>query len=207
MKTKYSPKPLKGILVSLFFFVLLLSCSSTKKVSEIVTKNDVKTEAEVSKKTDIATGTQVATDQNRKENKQSDSNTQVNNQEQTNTSTIKYDTGKPIVPGTGRPPVLEETITNRQLTGTIQNQTREIYSLQEINRSLLLKVSIMQHQVDSLVRVTDKTKLAASAEDETESAWPWGAGVNVAIILAILLFCAWQSRGLIWKFIKSVFHI
>ena len=105
---------MKKLLFILFIFIC--SCSGTKKLEKSTLSSNLKVDTEVSKKLDEKQTDSVNDQSVKTLDKKTDLS--ENKQKVTETKTTKFDGSKPIVPGTGKPPVIEETTT----TETESNQ-------------------------------------------------------------------------------------
>lgn len=98
---------MKNILFILFSIVLLCSCNQVRTLQKTNVNTDVKSVVDISKKVDeektlsVSDNVEISADvkNDQRENEYSETETKV----------INYDTSKPIVPQTGKPPILSET--------------------------------------------------------------------------------------------------
>jgi len=172
--------------LSIFNIVILLAilmagCSSTKKVEKSNVDSSIASDTNMNKKTE-ETQTGSITD------------TSVKTQDK-NTSKVKetkvtdYDPTKPIVPGTGKPPVVKETIT------TEKEETQEILT-QKLNLQIDYTRQLKQ-TIDSQNSII--TKLKAKTETEVTTVIPWWKWILAGIVVgAVLTFLIYHFEWYVW---------
>ena len=188
----------------IFLLVAVFSgCSSIKKVEK--TKSDIALNAELEsrKKVDKTTNIKIVASGEIDTSKNTQ-NTE-NQSKESETKTTKYDPSKPIVPGTGKPPVVEETTTKEKTLSQKDNKTLE--ETRTKNNLLIQENKRLKQTNDSLLNV--KAKESSKSENkETTSVtwWKWflaGACVPVAIWL-LIRFGAFSK---LFVFVLKIFRI
>lgn len=185
--------------ILLLALILLVGCKSQKKLTEDVNQNQA-VNTEVSKtaetKTDLTNSV--------KSDKQTDISTgkietETNDLE---TRTTIYDTDKPIVAGTNKPPVKEETIiTNRK---QIDNKTQSFdKSSDKTEIGMHYKASLIS-EIDSLKQIkASLTSKATIKETANSNWWKWFlAGIAVAIIAYLAWWVAYKKPWRIVSFLN-----
>jgi len=196
----------------LLLIILLASCAPAKKVtktnvtqklqtnSEVKNENSLKESGELKKNnTSVIDSTNIKVLQlfeNWKKNYQA--NTKI------------YDTSKPIVPGTNRPPLASET--------TISNIESNDKNLQENSNTKFSKSEIQQleanfkkkydSKLDSITKIN--TSLESEVTEKTTQANNWWKWFLAGICICILFQLAWKFTPLgnlsfIWQKIKGKF--
>lgn len=177
-------------ILSLVVISCLSGCSSTKKLEKSKLDSSIASNTDVTKKTD-ETQTGSITD------------TSVKTQDK-NTSKVKetkvtdYDPTKPIVPGTGKPPVVKETIT------TEKEETQEVLT-QKLNLQIDYTRQLKQ-TIDSQSNVITKLKAKTETEVKKVGSWQWYffAFGCFGILVGILEFLGKLDPVIV--FIKKVFR-
>ena len=136
-----------GSVMILLFVIVLSGCSSTKKVEK--TKSDIALNSELESKKETDETTNVKTESSGETSSSKNTESTENKSKVTETKTTKFDTNQPVVPGTGKPPVAEETVktetevSNKDtkvleaLTTKYNLQVQENKRLKQSNDSLL----------------------------------------------------------------------
>src|ERR1035437_10025475 len=131
----------------IFILLILLSgCAGIKKVEKTTTQATTKTDTEVKKSTDEKSGTVGTMADDKTSNKNTDQSETKN--KVTETKTTDYDPSKAIVPGTGKPPVLKETVKTE--TELNQKDTKIQESLTEKLNYQINCTKVLQTKCDSL---------------------------------------------------------
>ena len=187
----------------LCFFAFMCSCSTTKKVEKVKVNETVATTvdsiAKVSK-----TETLKVTDKTEKvtdksliqiEDKSNERETRIN----------EYDTDKPIVPGTNKPPLKKETITtNKKLskkdTKSLDKSTEKTTSDVNYTRQLEASIKLLQAQNTKLIADT------MSKETTTPTSWKWPVIIIciIALLYALTQFGVWP-RLFVW--VMKIFRV
>ena len=107
----------------LLFVIVLSGCSTTKKVEKVKSDIALNSDLESKKKTDETTNVKTAASGETDTSKNTQSS--ENQSKETETNTTKYDTSQPIFPGTGKPPVIEETTTKEKTLSQKDNKILE----------------------------------------------------------------------------------
>jgi len=192
-------------LLALLILFVFVACSTVKKTTTSNIKEVVKSDTEVSKNTE-AKQTSNFTDKSNIVESKTIAQADLDSSE-CDTRIIDYDTNKPIVDGTGKPPVLRETvISNRKHVkklATITDKKDEQKNVQS-NYTMLLKSNIdsMQHINTSLISKTE------TKETPVPNNWLKWLLSGIVICLAVGLFLKFKGLNLvsfIWKFIRSIF--
>jgi len=165
----------------LFILVILFcSCSGTKKLEKSNFKSTVDSVTTVTKSSDEKQ-TGSTTDQSVKSSeKKTDSS--ENKQKVTETKTTKFDGSKPIVPGTGKPPVIEETTK----TETESNQ-KDIKIQETLTDKLNLQKSYtreLQTKLDSMMKVN--SSLSNKTETKEVPVMSWWKFIIIGIIIGLI---------------------
>jgi len=190
---------MKKILFILLIF--LCSCSSTKKLEKSNFKSTVDSVTTVAKSSDEKQTGTVSDQSVKTSDKKTDSS--ENKQKVTETKTTKFDGSKPIVPGTGKPPVIEE-ITK---TETESNQ-KDIKIQETLTDKLNLQKSYtreLQTKLDSVMKVNASLNSKTSLSETVVSYWcRWLIG-GVGIGLIGMFFIRKIPFVIIFSKIKSFF--
>jgi hypothetical protein len=168
-------------------FILLIficSCSGTKKLEKSNLSSNLKSDTEVSKKVDEKqTGSiydQSVTTLDKKTDLSEKKNKTVE------TKTTDYDGSKPIVPGTGKPPVVKETIRIVK-----ESNEKDIQIQEGLTEKLNLQIGYtreLQLKVDSLQKVNSTlTSKTESKEIPVSNWWKWFVG-GIVIGLVVMFF-------------------
>ena len=200
-----------AIYIALLLALSLTGCASTKKVekSDITqkqqTNTEVKNENSTTENGELKKNSTLAIDSSNIKAMQLFENWKKNYQ----TNTKIYDTTKPIVPGTNRPPLASET--------TITNIESNDKNLQENSKTNLSKSEIQQleanfkkkydSKLDSLTKINTSLKSEVSTKTEqTSNWWKWfliglvlGSGITILIYQV-----KWYVP--IWNLIKRIFR-
>ena len=142
------------------------SCSSTKKVEK--TKSDITLNSELESKKKVDETTNVKTEASGETASSKNTESTENKSKEKETKTTKYDTSQPIIPGTGKPPVAEESTTTERETSNKDTKVLEAlttkYNLQ-VQENKRLKQSN-----DSLLSV--KSKESSKSENKEITTYP-----------------------------------
>lgn len=178
-------------------------CSSTKKVEK--TKSDIALNSELESKKKVDETTNVKTVASGETASSKNTQTSENQSKEKETKTTKYDPSKPIVPGTGKPPVIEETTTKEK---TLSQKDNKILEETRTKNNLLIEENKRLKKInDSLLSVKSKES-SKSETKETKSVtwWKWflaGMGVPVAIG-AFMKFGAFSK---LFVFVLKIFRV
>lgn len=169
----------------LLFVIVLSGCSTTKKVEK--TKSDIvlNSNLESKKKTDETSNTKTVASGETGTSKKTESS--ENQSKETETKKTKYDSSKPIVPGTGKPPVIEETTTKEKVLSQKDNKVLE--ETKTKNNLLKEENKRLKQSNDSLLSVKAKES-SKSETKETKSVtwWRWFlAGMCVPVVIGLLV--------------------
>ena len=182
--------------IILFLVLILISCSGVKKSTKTDVKSDLKTNTEVSKESsstgifDLTKNSTSAIDSSDIKALQLFELWKKNYQANVKT----YDTSKPIVPGTNKPPIASETI--------ITNIESNDKNLQENSKSEMSKTEIQQleasfriqyeSKIDSLQNVIDqRSDNSSSKEKPPNNWWKW---LIVGFCIPFVLLIIWKLK-------------
>ena len=192
-----------GSVMILLFVIVLSGCSSTKKVEKtkvnesVATTVDSKTDQSKNESLKVTDKTEKVTDKSliQIENETNEFETRIN----------EYDTDKPIVPGTNKPPLKKENIiTNKRLS---KKDTEYLDNSTEKKTSDAVYTS--QVEASMKVLISQNAKLIAetnSKETKSVTWWRWFlAGMCVPIgIGALVKFGAFSK---LFVFVLKIFRV
>jgi len=171
----------------LLFIILifLISCSGTKKLEKSNLSSNVTSGTEVSKKLDEKQTGSVTGNSLKTADKKTDSSEKKN--KTIETKTTDFDSSKPIVPGTGKPPVLKET------TKIVKESNQKDIQIQEgLTEKLNIQLDYtrtLQLKLDSMKKENTSLKSESELKETTISNW-WKwllGGVGIGFILLFLI--------------------
>jgi len=198
----------------LLLIVLLASCSPAKKVTKtdvtqkLQSNNELKNENSTKESGELKKNNTSVIDSSNIKALQLFENWKKNYQ----ANTKVYDTNKPIVPGTNRPPLASET--------TISNIESNDKNLQENSNTKVSKSEIQQieanfkkkydSKLDSITK--ENTSLKSEVTEKTTQANNWSMWFLAGISICILFQLAWKFTPLgklsfIWQKIKNKFAV
>lgn len=158
------------------------SCSSTKKVEK--TKSDITLNSELESKKKVDETTNVKTEASGETASSKNTESTENKSKEKETKTTKYDTSQPIIPGTGKPPVAEESTTTERETSNKDTKVLEAlttkYNLQ-VQENKRLKQSN-----DSLLSV--KSKESSKSETKETTSFPMWKYISISLGVILLIF-------------------
>lgn len=181
----------------LFLALLLISCNTQKKVTESVTQK-LQSNTEVSKEN---SGTENAELKKNSTSAIDSSNIKAlqlfetwKKNYQANVKT--YDTSKPIVPGTDRPPLASETtISNIESTDkNLQENSKSEFSKSEMQQLEANFKKQYESKLDSLSEVNTSLKSKVTEAEKKLSNWYWWMIIGAIIVIGIQL--AWKFTAL-----------
>jgi len=183
-------------------FILLIifcSCSGTKKLEKSSLKSDIAAETNVTKKTDEKQAATINDQSIKNMDKKTDSS--ETKSKVTETKTTKFDPSKPIVPGTGKPPVIEETTKIE----TESNQ-KDIKIQETLTDKLNIQISLtkeLQQKIDSIQKINKS--LSSKTENKETPVMSWWKFIIIGFVIG--LFAMFFIRKIpfiaIWIKIKS----
>lgn len=193
-----------AIYIALLAVLSFTGCSSTKKLEKTKIDSSVASNTNVTKKTDEAQSGSITDKTEKSQDKKSEWT--ENTAKVKETMVTDYDPTKPIVPGTGKPPVLKVTVTTEKEDTQKYNKTTET-----LTNKLNLQIDYtrqLKQTVDSQNSIISKLKAKAETKVTTAvTCWKWllvglllGAGITVLIYQF-----KWYEP--ILKLIKRIFHI
>jgi outer membrane murein-binding lipoprotein Lpp len=185
-------KLLKPFLISFFsmwisamlllFVIVLSGCSTTKKVEKMKSDIVLNSDLESKKKTDEMRNIKTNSTGETASSKNTEST--ENKSKETETKTTKYDTSQPVIPGTGKPPVAEESTTTERETSNRDTKVLEAlttkYNLQ-VKENKRLKQSN-----DSLLSV--KSKESSKSENKESTSFPLWKYLSIVLGITLLIF-------------------
>lgn len=192
-----------GSVMILLLVIVFTSCSSTKKVEKmkvtesIVSNLDSKTDQSKNESLKVTDKTEKVTHKSlvQIENETTELETRIN----------EYDTDKPIVPGTNKPPVKKETITtNKKLakkdTKILDTSTEKSTSDADYTSNLESSIKVLQSQNAKLIAETN------SKETKSVTWWRWFlAGMGVSIGIGALVKFGAFSKVFVW--VLKIFRV
>jgi len=179
------PKPLFSRLLSTVMIVLIVplfltNCTTTKKLEKSSLNSTVATDLNVTKTTDDKQAGS-ATDQSVKiADKKTDSSETKNKTIETHTT--DFDSSKPIVPGTNKPPVIKETI--RYIR---ESNQKDVQIQETLTDRLNLQISYtrgLQQKVDSLLK--ENSSLSSKTETKETPVTNWWKWLLVGVIIGLI---------------------
>ena len=175
-------------------------CSSTKKVEK--TKSDIALNSELESKKKVDETTNVKTVASGETASSKNTQTSENQSKEKETKTTKYDPSKPIVPGTGKPPVIEETTTKEK---TLSQKDNKILEETRTKNSLLVEENKrLKQSNDSLLSV--KAKESSKSETKETTSFPLWKYLSIALGIILLIF-VFDKFGLFPKLFVWVLKI
>lgn len=166
-----------GSVIIILFVIVLSGCSTTKKVEKTKSDIAINSDLESKKKTDETTNVKTAASGETASSK--NTQTSENQSKETETKTTKYDPSKPIVPGTGKPPVIEETTTKEK---TLSQKDNKILEETRTKNNLLIEENKrLKQSNDSLLSV--KAKESSKSENKETTSFPWWKQFFVLLVL------------------------
>lgn len=189
-----------GSVMILLFVIVLSGCSSTKKVEK--TKSDIALNSELESKKKVDETTNVKTVASGETASSKNTQTSENQSKEKETKTTKYDPSKPIVPGTGKPPVIEETTTKEK---TLSQKDNKILEETRTKNSLLVEENKrLKQSNDSLLSV--KAKESSKSETKETTSFPLWKYLSIALGIILLIF-VFDKFGLFPKLFVWVLKI
>jgi hypothetical protein len=192
-----------GSVMALLFVIIFTSCSTTKKVEK--TKVNESVASTVNSKTDQSKNESLkVTDKTEKVTDKSIS--QIENEtNELETRINEYDTDKPIVPGTNKPPVKKETVTtNKKIakkdTKSLDNSTEKNTSDAVYTSQLEASMKLLQSQNAKLIAETN------SNETKSVTWWRWFlAGMCIPMVIGLLVKFGAFSKLFVW--VLKIFRV
>lgn len=183
--------------------LLMVSCASTTKIEKSKLDSSIASNTNVTKKTDETQAGSITDKSEKAQDKKTESS--ENTAKVKETKITDYDPSKPIVPGTGKPPVVKETVTTEKEETQKSDKTEE-----SLRQKLNLQVDYnkkLKQTVDSQSNVITKLKAKTETKVTTVSNWwKWlltGMGIG-ALIIGLIMHFRWYEWFL--NFIKKVFR-
>jgi len=192
-----------GSIMILLFVIVFTSCSSTKKVEK--TKSDIalNVDLESKKKLDETTNVKTAASGETASSKNTEST--ENKSKVTETKTTKFDTNQPVVPGTGKPPVAEETVKTE--TEVSNKDTKVLEALTTKYNLQVQENKRLKQSNDSLLSV--KSKESSKSENKETTTFPmWKlASVVLGVILLIFVLDKFGIWPKLFVFVLKIFKV
>lgn len=192
-----------GSAMILLFVIVLSGCSSTKKVEK--TKSDIALNSELESKKKVDETTNVKTVASGETASSKNTQTSENQSKEKETKTTKYDPSKPIVPGTGKPPVIEETTTKEK---TLSQKDNKILEETRTKNSLLVEANKrLKQSNDSLLSV--KAKESSKSETKETTSFPmWKyISISLGVILLIFVFDKFGFWPKLFVWVMKIFRV
>ena len=191
-----------AIYIALLLALSLTGCASTKKLEKMKSDIALNADVESKKKTDETTNIKTAASGETAVTKNTEST--ENQSKETETKKTVYDTSKPIVPGTGKPPVAEESTTTERETSNKDNKIIE--ETLSKNNLLVEENKRLKQTNDSLLSIKAKENTKAETKvTPVNNWWKWTIfGIIIGIILTVLVF-HFKFHLYILKILKSLF--
>ena len=190
-------------LMILLFVIVFSGCSSTKKVEKMKVNESVISTSK-SNNDQIKNESLKVTDKTEKVTHKS--LIQIENETNAFETRInEYDTDKPIVPGTNKPPVKKETITtNKKLykkdTKYLDNSKEKTTSDAAYTSQLEASMKLLQSQNARLIAETN------SKETKSVTWWRWFlAGMCIPIVIGLLVRFGAFSKVFVW--VLKIFRV
>ena len=192
-----------GSVMILLFVIVCTSCSSAKKVEK--TKSDIALNSELESKKKVDETTNVKTVASGETASSKNTQTSENQSKEKETKTTKYDTSQPIVPGTGKPPVAEQTTTKEK---TLSQKDNKILEETRTKNNLLIEENKRLKQTnDSLLSI--KAKESSKSETEKTTSFPFWKYLSIVlgIILLIFVFDKFGFWPKLFVWVMKIFRI
>ena len=186
--------------MALLFVIVFTSCSSTKKVEK--TKSDIalNVDLESKKKLDETTNVKTAASGETASSKNTEST--ENKSKVTETKTTKFDTNQPVVPGTGKPPVVEETVKTE--TEVSNKDTKVLEALTTKYNLQVQENKRLKQSNDSLLSIKSKeSSKSETKETSYVTLWKWFfAGlITMGLIQVTIKFDIFRK---LFEFVKKI---
>jgi len=189
-----------AIYIALLLTLSLTGCAGTKKLEKSKIDSSVASNTNVTKKTDVEQTGNLTDKSEKTQDKKSEST--ENKLKIKETKVTDYDPSKPVVPGTGKPPVARETITTEREDTQKSDKAQETLTLQlnlQVNYTKQLKQTIdSQNSVISKLKAKEEKKVTTSS-----CWWKWLiTGLTIGIALTVLVYqFKWYQP--VWNFINK----
>lgn len=202
-KTLISFFSLWATLMILLFVIVLSGCSSTKKVEKakvnesIASNLEAKTDQSKNESLKVTDKTEKVTDKSlsKIENETTELETRI----------MEYDTDKPIVPGTNKPPLKKEKIiTNKKLS---KINTQSLDNSTEKSSSDAVYTSQLESSIKLLI--SQNSKLIAETKNKETTSFPLWKYVSIVlgVILLVLLFDKFGVIPKLFVFVLKIFKV
>lgn len=199
-------KIIYSIYIALLLALSLTGCSSSKKLEKSKIDFSVASNTNVTKKTDEAQSGNITDKSEKSQDKKSEST--ENKSKIKETKVTDYDPSKPIVPGTGKPPVARETVTTEREDTKKSDKTTEL-----LNQKLNLQIDYikeLKQSIDSQNSVISKLKSKEEKKVTVNNWWKWciaglvfGAGITILIYQFKWYEIAWNIIQKVLSFLKG----
>jgi cobalamin biosynthesis Mg chelatase CobN len=187
----------------LLFVIVFTSCSSTKKVEK--TKSDIALNSELESKKKVDETTNVKTVASGETASSKNTESTENKSKVTETKTTKFDTNQPVVPGTGKPPVAEETVKTE--TEVSNKDTKVLEALTTKYNLQVQENKRLKQSNDSLLSV--KAKESSKSETKETTTFPLWKYISIVlgVILLVLLFDKFGLLPKLFVWILKIFRV
>jgi len=192
-----------AIYIALLVVLSLTGCAGTKKIEKSKLDSSITSDTQVNKKLDEMQTGKADLQAENTSNKVTESS--ENENEETVKATINYDTSKPVIESTGKPPVASETTETTKKVSQKNNKIKE-----NLTGKLNLQVEYnkrLKQSVDSQNNVINKLKTENESSKKTSNNWwKWllfglilGSGITI-LIYQMKLY------DVIWNILKKLFR-
>ena len=178
-------------------------CSSTKKVEK--NKSDIALNSELESKKKLDETTNVKTTASGETASLKNTESTENKSKVTETKTTKFDTNQPVVPGTGKPPVAEETVKTE--TEVSNKDTKVLEALTTKYNLQVQENKRLKQSNDSLLSV--KSKESSKSETKETTSFPmWKyISISLGVILLIFVFDKFGFWPKLFVWVMKIFRV
>ena len=188
-----------AIYIALLVILSLTGCSSVSKLEKSKLDSSTTSDTQVTKKLDEMQTGKADLQAENTSNKVTENS--ENENEETIKATVNYDTAKPIIESTGKPPVASETT---ETTKKISQKNNKI----EENLTGKLNLQVEQNKqlkqsVDSQNNVINKLKTEnESSKKRSNNWWKW---FLAGICLPVIVWVSLNWSKIVFPWIKKIF--
>lgn len=186
----------------LLFVIVLSSCSTTKKVEK--TKSDIALKSELDSKNKVDETSNVKTAASGETASSKNTESTENKSKEKETKTTKYDTSQPIIPGTGKPPVAEESTTTERETS---NKDTKVLEALTTKYNLQVQENKRLKQINNSWSKYAARNVSNTVKTETPSNWWIWLLVGICIPVAIGLLVKFGAFSKLFVFVLKIFKV
>jgi len=189
-----------AIYIALLLALSLTGCASTKKLEK--TKSDIALNADLESKKKLDETTNVKTAASGETAVTKNTESTENKSKVTETKTTKFDTNQPVVPGTGKPPVVEETVKTE--TEVSNKDTKVLEALTTKYNLQVQENKRLKQSNDSLLSIKSKeSSKSETKETSYVTLWKWFfAGlITMGLIQVTIKFDIFRK---LFEFVKKI---